>query len=345
MLLHTGQHYDHNMSQVFFDELEIPEPDYNLDVGSGTHATQTGRMLAGIEQVLFYEKPDAVLVYGDTNSTLAGALAAVKLHIPVAHVEAGLRSFNNAIPEEINRILTDRISFRLFCPTRTAAANLKREGITAGVHITGDVMYDALTSNLMRAEAISPILQRLQLRPKEYILVTVHRPSNTDDPIVLKNLCLALRAIAGSGERVIFPAHPRTLARLEAMGETKTIEDLLVPPASYLEILLLQKNSKIVMTDSGGVQKEAFWLSVPCVTLREETEWVETVESGWNVLAGNDTQQIQKAVDKFLASSPKYLPPNEDGHASERISDILRKNMNIIERSHAGVEPELVSHI
>jgi UDP-GlcNAc3NAcA epimerase len=345
VLVHTGQHYDGNMSQVFFDELGIPEPDYNLNVGSGTHGAQTGQMLEKIEQVLLKEKPDIVLVYGDTNSTLAGALAAVKLHIPVAHVEAGLRSFDTAMPEEINRILTDRISSCLFCPTRSAAENLKREGIRTGIHVTGDVMYDALLSNLKRAEHISPILEGLRLRPKEYILVTVHRASNTDDPTTLRNICLALKALADSGQRVIFPAHPRTIACLKTMGETKTVEHFLIPPASYLEILLLQKNSKVVITDSGGVQKEAFWLSVPCVTLRERTEWVETVESGWNVLAGSDSQRILKAVDTFSASPPRYSPANEDGRASERISKILCKNTDIIEQYSANVKAELVSQV
>lgn len=343
--MHTGQHYDENMSQVFFDELQIPEPDYNLNVGSGPHGAQTGQMLEKVEQVLCKEKPDLVLVYGDTNSTLAGALAAVKLHIPVAHVEAGLRSFNLAMPEEINRILTDRISSWLFCPTQTANHNLAREGLVTGAYLTGDVMYDALISNLKRAEDISPILEHLRLRPKEYILITVHRPSNTDNAIALRNICSALKILADSGERVIFSAHPRTLASLNAHGQAKLVEQLLIPPASYLDMLLLQKNAKIVITDSGGVQKEAFWLSVSCVTLREETEWVETIESGWNVLVGNDPQRILSAVKNFLLAPPRYSPANEDGHASERISNILCKNTDSIEQDSAGVEPELASHL
>ena len=323
VLLHTGQHYDDNMSQVFFRELGIPEPDYNLNIGSGSHGAQTGQMLEKIEDVLRRETPDCVLVYGDTNSTLAGALAAVKLHIPVAHVEAGLRSFNRRMPEEINRILADHISSFLFCPTQTAVDNLVAEGINAGTYLVGDVMYDALTSSLRRAEDLSKILDRLQLEPKNYIVATIHRAENTDDPIALENICSALKELAQRGERIVFPAHPRTAARLEAMEARESLEDIVIPPASYLDMLLLQSSSKLIITDSGGMQKEAFWLSIPCVTVRCDTEWIETVKSGWNILTGPDRRKILEAVEWFSTNRPRNVLTAEDGKASDRITAIL----------------------
>lgn len=321
VLIHTGQHYDSNMSQVFFRELHIPEPDYNLGVGSGPHGAQSGEMLKRIEQVLLEEKPDAVLVYGDTNSTLAGALAAAKLHIPVAHVEAGLRSFNRRMPEEINRVVTDHLAALLFCPSETAVQNLAREGITAGVKLVGDVMYDALLHNIRIAEETSTILERLRLQPKSYFLVTVHRAENTDDIERLRAIVGALREI-GILHPVVWPVHPRTKSVLRTDNPlgTPNCTLRLIDPASYLDMLLLEKEAKVVLTDSGGVQKEAFWLGVPCVTLREETEWVETVQAGWNTLAGTDP-------DLIVAAAAKQAPPLPqgsqglygDGRSAERI--------------------------
>ena len=289
IIVHTGQHYDDNMSAVFFRELNIPEPDLNLGIGSGPHGQQTGQMLIRIEEVLLSEKPDLVIVYGDTNSTLAGALAAAKLKIPIAHVEAGLRSFNREMPEEYNRVLTDHCSDLLFCPTQTAVQNLKHEGISKGVYLVGDVMCDSVLHNLKLAEKNSCILEKLDLKPKKYALATIHRAENTDEPKKLKSIFYALDKIAQNGWHVIVPLHPRTQKKLNN-SETYQLNDLvLIEPLSYLDMLLLEKQAKVILTDSGGVQKEAYWFEVPCVTLRNETEWVETVETSWNYLAGTDT--------------------------------------------------------
>jgi UDP-N-acetylglucosamine 2-epimerase len=296
VLVHTGQHYDDNMSEVFFRDLELPEPDYNLGVGSGPHGVQTGEMLKRIEEVLVKEQPDYVVVYGDTNSTLAGALAAAKLHISVAHVEAGLRSFNRQMPEEINRLVTDHVSTLLFCPTKTAINNLASEGITKGVHLVGDVMYDALCHNIQIAERRSTILEHLKLRPKEYLLATVHRAENTDQPENLNNIVNAFVELTKSGQTVVFPVHPRTRNRLDTFGMNDHSNLLMIDPISYLDMLILEKHARVILTDSGGVQKEAYWLQVPCVTLRNETEWVETVERGWNVLVGTDTEKIFRTI-------------------------------------------------
>lgn len=301
ILIHTGQHYDFNMSNIFFQELNLPEIAYNLGIGSGTHGEQTGRMLVEIEKVLMKEKPDVVLVYGDTNSTLAGAIASVKLHIPVAHVEAGLRSYNMNMPEEVNRILTDHCSTILFCPTRSAVENLKKEGFINIVNNgdlipldrtneykslkpfvlnVGDVMYDLLLYALPLAER-SDILERLSLVPQSYRLVTLHRAENVDNPYKLKELLDFASKI--DSKKVIFPVHPRTKNTLS--GLVALPKNLLtIEPLGYIDMLKLIKCASVVMTDSGGVQKEAFWLKVPCITLRDETEWIETVESGWNVL-------------------------------------------------------------
>jgi UDP-GlcNAc3NAcA epimerase len=321
VLVHTGQHYDREMSRVFFDELHIPEPDYNLGVGSGSHGWQTGQMLIRIEEVLLKERPDWVLVYGDTNSTLAGALAAVKLHIPVAHVEAGLRSFNRAMPEEHNRVLTDHVANLLFCPTQTAVDNLTDEGITAGVRLTGDVMVDALFYNAGLAEEHSDVLGCLNLTPGGYILVTVHRPRNTDDPTRLRAILAALEEIAQDGP-VVFPAHPRTRKAMDALGYRPGIGLRVIEPVGYLDVLSLQKNARLVLTDSGGMQKEAYLFAVPCLTLREETEWVETVEAGWNLLVRADYDTIVHAAQEFR---PQGTPPSlfGDGHASEKIVRLL----------------------
>lgn len=316
ILIHTGEHYDYEMSGVFFDELGLKSPDYHLGVGSGTHGSQTGEILKRIEAVLIEEKPDVVIVYGDTNSTLAGALAAAKLHIPVAHVEAGLRSFNKRMPEEVNRILTDHVSDFLFCPTKTAVENLKREGFTNIINSgelfeycpdhselfstfplvinVGDVMYDAVLLYLELAEKKSQILSDLILRPKEYALATIHRAENTDQPQRLKAIFAGLEAVAQNGLPVVLPLHPRTRKQAEAQGLSFNGVRVL-EPVSYLDMLILEKNARVILTDSGGVQKEAFFFRVPCITLREETEWVETMEAGWNVIVGSSPELITSA--------------------------------------------------
>jgi UDP-N-acetylglucosamine 2-epimerase len=277
VLIHTGQHYDYAMSAVFFEQLEIPEPHYNLGVGSASHGKQTGEILIRIEETLIEEQPHCVLVYGDTNSTLAGALAAVKLHLPVAHVEAGLRSFNRNMPEEINRVLTDHVANLLYCPTETARSNLLREGIAGGVFNFGDVMYDAVLQSSEAVDTASRLLASLDLRPASYLLATVHRPTNTDDQ---QNLASILRALASTDEIVVFPAHPRARQAMERLGLEVSSNVRLLEPVSYLDMLSLEKNARLILTDSGGVQKEAYFFGVPCLTLREETEWVETTEAG-----------------------------------------------------------------
>jgi len=324
-LVHTGQHYDENMSQVFFDELEIPHPAYNLGVGSGTHAEQTGRTLERTEKVLLEERPDIVLVYGDTNSTLAGALAATKLNMPVAHVEAGLRSFVRAMPEELNRVVTDHISRLLFCPTPTAVANLAREGISRGVHQVGDVMYDSVLFHARKAAPLEEsMLRRLGLAPKAYYLATVHRAENTDHRERLAGIFAAFDRIASEACPVVVPLHPRTVKYLRQYGLEVGKFVLVIDPASYLEIVVLEKNARQVLTDSGGVQKEAYFLGVPCVTLRDETEWVETVEAGWNILAGFSSDAIVAAVNRAPAAhgtTDGALYGN--GNAARRICEIL----------------------
>jgi UDP-N-acetylglucosamine 2-epimerase len=293
IVVHTGQHYDYELSRVFFSQLSIPKPDYNLGIGSDEHGAQTGRMLKGVEEVLLFEKPDLVLVYGDTNSTLAGALAAAKLKIPVAHVEAGLRSFKKSMPEEINRVLTDHVSSLLFCPTATSVKNLKREGITKGVHLVGDVMYDSLRANLAVAEKRSGIIKKLGLKKGGFYLITIHRAENTDEE---GNLRKITRIVTGLDERVVFPIHPRTRKKLlefRLLDEMLAQDGLLlIDPVSYLDMLVLEKNARYVLTDSGGVQKEAFFLKTPCLTLREETEWAETLEGGWNEIVGLSLRRI-----------------------------------------------------
>ena len=318
-LLHTGQHYDYEMSEVFFRELDLPRPDINLGVGSASHARQTGEMLIGIEQVLLREKPDGVLIYGDTNSTLAGALAAAKLNLPVAHVEAGLRSFNRAMPEEINRVVADRLSDLLFCPTRTAVENLAREGITAGVHLVGDVMYDLLLQSLPLAERTSTILEALGLQGDTYLLATIHRAGNTDNR---ENLAGILAGLGATGETVVLPLHPRTRHALAGWGLAPAANVRPIEPVGYLDMLVLERNARLILTDSGGVQKEAYWLGVPCLTLREETEWVETVEVGWNVLVGTSAERIVQAVRDFHPQGERSALFG-DGRAGELIARIL----------------------
>jgi len=350
ILVHTGQHYDYEMSQVFFDELGLKAPDYYLGVGSGNHARQIGDMLKRIGDVLLKEKPDLVMVYGDTNSTLAGALAAEKLHIPVAHVEAGLRSFNRKMPEEINRVLTDHVSTLLFCPTKTAVENLRREGFTnilnegelipypsnpypvsLGFLVinVGDIMYDAVLMYLELAEKKSTIKDDLGLRPKGYALATVHRAENTDDPQRLWQIFEGLARIAQEGLPVIAPLHPRTrkaLFRLSAPSFPDSSAPLLkiIGPVSYLDMLVLEKNALVILTDSGGVQKEAFFFRVPCITLREETEWVETVEAGWNTLVGCDPERVVRVAMEarpMAESSWSY----GDGRAVKRILNFVNR--------------------
>jgi UDP-GlcNAc3NAcA epimerase len=333
LIIHTGQHYDYSMSAQFFDELNIPAPDYHLGCGSGPHSThgaQTGRMLEAIEEVLMRERFDAVIVYGDTNSTLAGALAAAKLHIPVAHVEAGLRSFDQNMPEEINRVLSDRLSSHLFCPTETACRNLNNEGITQGVEFVGDVMYDLLlqvqpelagrTERLLRTLGtcwINPLpVPRTGSSTAPYVLVTVHRPVNTDSAEAMRGIAEGLNRLEMP---VIFPVHPRTRARLEGYDISWGKHVHLMEPVGYLDMMALGRTAYRILTDSGGLQKEAFLLGVPCVTLREETEWIETVETGWNVLVGTRWQDIVKAVDRPRPEPPKHNPFGE-GDAAIRIA-------------------------
>lgn len=329
-LVHTGQHYDYGMSQVFFDEMQLPKPNINLGVGSGSHGRQTGEMLIGLEQVIVDQKPDWVLVYGDTNSTLAGALAAVKLQVSVAHVEAGLRSFNREMPEEHNRVLTDHCSNLLLCPTQIAVENLADEGIQKNVVLVGDTMYDAVLQFSAVARQQSRILHSLDLTPKEYVLVTAHRPYNTDNPAHLRSILSALTEL---GMPVIFPIHPRTrqkLADFDLLPGNNTGQNVrLIEPVGYLDMLMLEENARLILTDSGGIQKEAFFFRVPCVTMRTETEWVETVEAGWNILTSAHKDKIVEAVDRFLRfgiETGKALEPIYGfGDAAERICYTLRQ--------------------
>jgi len=325
ILLHTGQHYDYGMSKIFFEELEIPEPDYNLNIGSGSHGRQTGQMLIKIEEVLFEESPDMVIVYGDTNSTLAGALAAGKLKIPLVHIEAGMRSFTD-MPEEINRVLTDHLSRFLFCSTGTAVKNLEREGLTEGIYLVGDVMYDALLHYREKSEKEKIILKDLGIRKGEFLLLTLHRAENTDN---INNLHSILDALATIEEQVIFPVHPRTEKVLKEAGIFEKIKNrniIFIEPIGYLKMLYLERASRMIITDSGGVQKEAYILGVPCVTLREETEWVETVQAGWNILAGTERRRIIRAVREFkpLGKRPFLFG---DGKAALKIASIINQEI------------------
>lgn len=325
MLVHTGQHYDDAMSAVFFQELDIPAADYELGIAGGTHAEMTGRMLVGVEQVLVKEQPDAVLVFGDTNSTLAAALAAAKLNIPIAHVEAGLRSFNRQMPEETNRIVTDRLSTWLFCPTNAAVKNLEREGLGDSARLVGDVMFDAACYYADRADERAGILERLSLPRDAYVLVTCHRAESTDSKEALEAIVDALAHIAAE-HTVIFPVHPRTRKALaeanltHRLGRVRTIE-----PVSFLDMVALERHARVIITDSGGVQKEAFFHGVPCVTLRDETEWVETVSLGRNHIAGRSPARIRAAFSAaFCQPIDRNLPrPYGDGDAAKRIEAIL----------------------
>ena len=332
VIVHTGQHFDANMSAAFFDQLDIPLPAHNLGVAGLDHGAMTGRMLEGIETLIKLEKPDWVLVYGDTNSTLAGALAASKLHIPIAHVEAGLRSYNLAMPEEINRTLTDRVSTLLFCPTSTAVDNLKAEGYPFAlpkkryqtIQNVGDVMYDAtLYYRELARQSIS--LDTWQLVDGEYFLCTLHRAENTDDPVRLENIFGALREIAETCT-VILPLHPRTHQLIVKSGKQALMNGIrVIEPVPYLEMQRLEMGAKMILTDSGGIQKEAFFHGVPCITLRDETEWVETVDMGWNQLVGATQNKIVEAFQQVKKPSDDTIQPYGDGTASLRILNILKQ--------------------
>ena len=316
MLVHTGQHYDTNMSQVFFDELGIEAPAYNLDVGSGAHGAQTGIMLQRLEPIFSDFKPDCVLVYGDTNSTLAAAIVAAKMAIPVVHVEAGLRSHNTYQPEEINRRLTDHVSALLLCPTHQAIEQLAAEGITENVVWTGDVMYDCAHYYGEKATVIeAEFLAKLNLRSKGFGLATVHRAENTDDPKRLGEIMNALAEVSNGDHPMVLPLHPRTRARMDRYGMTLASSLKVIEPVSYLEMVVLERNASVIATDSGGVQKEAYFHGVPCVTLRDETEWVETIEAGWNALVGADGSAIVAAIRS--ASTGSTIDEYGDGKAAK----------------------------
>jgi UDP-GlcNAc3NAcA epimerase len=322
ILVHTGQHYDYLMSQVFFDQLGVPAPDYNLEVGSESHGRQTAEILVRLEEVLLREQPDLVIVRGDTNSTLAGALVASKLHIPTAHIEAGERSFDRHMPEEINRLVADCVADLHFCACQASVQCLAAEGITGSVHWVGDVMLDAMLQNRPIARCESDVLARLDLQPGAYALVTVHRAGNTDDPVRLQQIVTALNSVP---ETIIFPAHPRTRKAFAQLGAYFEAHVRLIEPVSYFDMVVLEENARLIVTDSGGVQREAYFLGIPCLTLRDETEWVETVEVGWNKLVGTEPGRV---VDAWFG----FTPPTErppifgDGTAAHRIARILEND-------------------
>lgn len=333
IIAHTGQHYDENMSEIFFRQLNIPKPDYNLGIGSASHGSQTAEMIERIEKVLIKERPDLVLLYGDTNSTLAGAIATSKIKYydrgrmerpSIAHIEAGLRSYNKSMPEEINRVLTDHLSDLLFCPTETAVKNLKREGITEGVYNVGDVMYDSILYNFRLVKNKSAILKNLKLISKKYYLVTIHREENTVNINRLKEI---LKAISSLNLPVIFPVHPRT-QKIISRFKLKIDNVKLLPPISYMDMLILEKYASIILTDSGGVQKEAYFLKVPCITLRDKTEWTETVNLGWNIVTEVDRNKILESIYK-IHRIPKRYTKNlyGDGKSAERIVKIISKKL------------------
>ncbi|MCE5296956.1 MAG: UDP-N-acetylglucosamine 2-epimerase (non-hydrolyzing) [Euryarchaeota archaeon] len=320
IIVHTGQHYDYRMSQVFFEVLNIPEPKYDLGVGSGTHGEQTAKMLALIEDVLIKERPDCVIVYGDTNSTLAGALAAVKLNVPVAHVEAGLRSYRHAMPEEINRVLTDHISKVLLCPTSVASSNLAKEGIVKGVHVVGDTMVQSLIEITPRLDP--SVLFRYGVKEKGYVLATIHRQENADSRENMSEIVEAMLDHAGD---IVLPLHPRTAKNLTAWGMMDRLKGAgnvkVVEPMDYVTFTTMERFASHIMTDSGGVQKEAYFFKVPCTTVRDETEWVETLEGGWNVLAGASRKRIAVSMARPVPMSPQTS--YGDASVSSRIVDVL----------------------
>lgn len=325
ILVHTGQHYDYRMSQVFFEHLDLPEPNVNLDVGSGSHGQQVAEMVARLERCLIDYQPNLVIVRGDTNATLAGALAAAKLHVPLAHIEAGERSFNKRMPQEVNRLVADRLADILFCITRTAVRQLADEGIANGVHYTGDVMLDVLQQNLPVARRRSRILSELGLSTDGYLLATVHRAGNTDLDEQADQLRGIVSAFSAIGEPIVFPVHPRTRAAIDRLGLRLAPHVRAIDPVGYLDMLMLENHARVILTDSGGVQREAYFLSIPCITLRDETELMETVRAGWNRLAGSDPDRIVTALREF-APPAKHPPLFGDGHAAERLADILNAN-------------------
>lgn len=331
-IVHTGQHHDAQMSRIFFQQLHIPKPDYNLEVHGGLHGEQTGLMLVRLEKVIIQEQPDFILVFGDTNSTLAGALTAAKLGIPLAHIEAGMRSYNRSMPEEVNRVITDHLADIHFCATKTAVKNLAREGITHNVHYTGDVMVDLLLTNIRKFKR--KVLRNLNLRSKKYTLLTLHRAYNTDDPRQLEKLIDLLQAIP---ERIVFPIHPRTKQRLITNKLAKRLHELrhvtVINPVGYLDMLTLIRHARVVMTDSGGVQKEAYVLKVPCLTLRQETEWLETTRAGWNSVTGLDQRRILKALNRrrFGAHKPHLFG---QGRAGQQIATKLRAHHRRLKKSN-----------
>lgn len=323
ILVHTGQHYDYEMSELFFKELSIPAPKYNLGVKRKSHAQQTAEIMAKSESIMEKEKPDLVIVVGDVNSTLAGAIVAAKLEIPVCHIEAGVRSYDMNMPEEINRVLTDRISNFLFCPTRKAVSNLKKEGINSEVYNSGDITYDAFLK-ILKIRKKPEILSKIKVNPKKYILFTLHRQSNTDN---LDNLKKILSAVNKSKIEVVFPIHPRTKNRLRKINFKKAKNLKIIDPVGFLDMVILEKNALKIITDSGGIQKEAYWLKIPCITLRENTEWPETLKGGWNTLAGFDEWKIARLINGLI------LPKKQknyfgNGKAAEKIIKIIIKNLN-----------------
>lgn len=320
VLIHTGQHYGRQMSGIFFEQLGLEEPEYNLGIGSGPAGWQTGKMLESIERVLAVEKPDLAVVYGDTNSTLAAALAVAKMEVPLAHIEAGLRSYDHTMPEEINRLVADHVSELLFCPTPTAVANLDKEAVRGQIFEVGDVMYDAALYFAEMAENRSTVLEDLGLAPGEYLVATLHRAGNTDNP---KNLVTLVESMVESGEAIVFPVHPRTEKSLERQGLIDSLGKSsvrLIPPLGYIDFLKLEKYARKILTDSGGVQKEAYFLGVPCVTMRENTEWVETVKSGRNMVTGLDGDAIVKAIRDFEPVDGEIEDLYGGGRAAKRIA-------------------------
>ncbi len=323
IIIHTGQHYDDNMSKYFFEEMQIAKPDYNLNIGSGSHGKQTAEMLIGLEDIFLHQKPDVVITFGDTNTTLATGLAATKLNIPVAHVEAGLRSHNREMPEEINRILTDHISDYLFAPTLTAMENIKIENLYGKPFLVGDVMYDSLLYYGKIAEQKSRILKNLKLKQKEYILLTLHRPYNVDNIQKLQNIFSALKQ---TKRFIVLPVHPRSRKMIESTNTIIPENISIIEPLGYLDFIFLQKHSEKIITDSGGIQKEAYLNGIPCITIRPETEWIETVEAGWNVLVGDKKDQL---IENCLHFKPSHNRPRYfgDGNSSKKIISILESHL------------------
>lgn len=347
VIVHTGQHYDENMSRIFFDEMKIAKPDYNLNVGSGSHGIQTAKMIEGLESIFFKEKPNAIVVYGDTNSTIAGALAAAKIHIPIVHIEAGLRSFNKAMPEEINRIACDHMSTLLFTPTKTGVQNLKREGFDLGikdkatidepnVYHCGDIMYDNSLYFSTISESKSSILKELSLEKGNFVLCTVHRDSNTDVRRNMEAIFSSLLSIAeSSGLKIVLPLHPRTRSKLQEQLSEEVYDSVmsseqmcLVPPAGFLDIIALERNAKLIITDSGGLQKEAFFFKKPCIILRPQTEWVEIVENGNAKLVGADKDKIESAFNDLMVKTDYSYPSfYGDGQAATFICEKLIEDL------------------